>query len=180
MSDILLSLGGDPQVLEKARMTADMQRREIAELETLLGSGSQAAAGGTNPYAEAVAEMHQQMMAAGGGNPSELWLSKMIAHHRGGVAMSNVLFELGGDPQILEEARMTAQKQEQEAQELERMLSGEASQPAAEAASEPAPTASQAPAQAAVKAKTEAPKAEPKAAEPQPADPHAGHDMNNM
>ena len=179
MSDILLSLGGDPQILEKARMTADMQRKEIAELEALLSSGSQAAAGGANPYAEAVAEMHQRMMAAEGDNPSELWLSKMIAHHRGGAAISDVLLALGGDPEILAKARQTGQKQLQEAAELERMLGGEASPPATESPGEPVPSASQARPKAQVE-KTEAPKAEPEAAEPEPADPHAGHDMNNM
>lgn len=182
MSEILLAQGGEPQVLEKARMTADMQRKEIDELMNLVraNSGAGTASVQGNPFAEVVSEMHQQMMTAQGDNPSELWLSKMIAHHRGGAAMSNVLLRLGGNPQVLEKARMTAQKQEQEAAELERMLRGEASPPAAEATGEPAPSTSEARPKAPVKAKTEAPKAEPKAAEPEPVDPHAGHDMNNM
>src|SRR3546814_17228154 len=74
------------------------------------------------------------MMAATGANPSGTWMRKMIAHHRGGVAMSNVLFDLGGDPQILEKARMTARDQGREAEELERMLQGDVTtaQPPAE------------------------------------------------
>src|SRR3546814_15967942 len=74
------------------------------------------------------------MMAATGANPSGTWMRKMIAHHRGGVAMSNVLFDLGGDPQILEKARMTARDQAREAEELERMLQGDVTtaQPTAE------------------------------------------------
>src|SRR3546814_7802857 len=79
-------------------MTAEKQRREITELENLLaGSGDGSSAPDqTNPYAEVVQQMHQRMMAATGANPSETWMRKMIAHHRGGVAMSNVLFDLGG------------------------------------------------------------------------------------
>ncbi len=189
MSDVLVALGGDPQVVEKARMTADMQRKEIAELEALLpaGSAQAAAAGGANPYAEAMSEMNQQMMAAMGENPSETWLEKMIIHHRGGAEMSNVLLELGGDPEVLEKARMTAQKQMQEASELQRMLGGETpaaaapgQAPATSAQPAPAPAPAQPKAQAAPKAKAEAPKAASKAPQEPVADPHAGHDMSNM
>jgi uncharacterized protein (DUF305 family) len=189
MNDIVLAQGGDPQVLEKARMTTEMQRKEIAELEGLLpaGSGQTPPAGGANPYAEAISEMNQQMMAAMGENPSETWLEKMIIHHRGGAEMSNVLLELGGDPRVVEKARMTAQKQLQEASELQRMLSGD--MPAAAASSqapatgtEPAPAPAPAPpkAQPAPRAKAETPKAATKAPEQPAADPHAGHDMGNM
>lgn len=184
MSDILLAQGGDPQVLEKARMTADKQRREIAELEALLPAGAAAGAPpaeGANPFAKAVQQMHQQMMAAGGANPSETWLRKMIVHHRGGVDMSNVLLDLGGDPRVIEKARMTARDQAREADELERMLSGEPQPeavPEEGAASEqpvPPPTRKAAPTPPpAPKAKAETPK------EAAADDPHAGHDMNNM
>lgn len=186
MSDILLAQGGDAQVLEKARMTADMQRKEIAELEALLpaGAAGAAAADGTNPFGPAVTQMHERMMAATGDNPSETWLRKMIVHHRGGADMSNVLVELGGVPRVLEKARMTAQKQTQEADELERMLNGEP--PAAAAAPSAAATPAAAPAPApkvqpkAAPAKASAPAAAPKAPATPAEDPHAGHDMGNM
>src|SRR3546814_11879778 len=65
MTEILEAQGGDPQVLEKARMTAEKQRREITELENLLaGSGNGSSAPDqTNPYAEVVQQMRQRMMA---------------------------------------------------------------------------------------------------------------------
>ncbi len=184
MSDILVAQGGDPQVVEKARMTADMQRKEIAELEALLPAGAQtSAAGGENPFAQAASEMHQQMMAASGANPSEIWLRKMIVHHRGGADMSNVLLSLGGDPKVIEKARMTAQKQTQEANDLERMLQGgsapTAAGPTAAAPPTPEPAPAPQPKEQPAQAKAEAPKAPAKAAE-EPADPHAGHDMSNM
>lgn len=187
MNDIVLAQGGDPQVLEKARMTTEMQRKEIAELEALLPAGGAraSAAGAQNPYAQAVSQMHERMMAATGANPSETWLRKMIPHHRGGADMSNVLLELGGDPRVIEKARMTAQKQTQEANELERMLRGEGAAAPATSTEAPAPAAAPAPtpqpkAQPAPKAKAETPKAAAKAPAEPAADPHAGHDMGNM
>lgn len=188
MSEILEAQGGDPQVLNKARMTAQKQRREIAELEALLperASTAPASSQSENPYARAVAAMHEQMMAASGANPSETWLSKMIAHHRGGVAMSNVLLELGGDPRIVARAGMTARNQAREADELERMLSGEAAPATASQAPADAPPA---PAASRPKAgRTVTPPAAPKAKAQSPApaetpaeDPHAGHDMSDM
>ena len=185
MSDILLAQGGDPQVLEKARMTSEMQRKEIAELEALLPAGSsQASAGRENPYAQAVSQMHERMMAATGANPSETWMRKMIEHHRGGAEMSNVLLGVGGDPRVLEKARMTAQKQTQEANELEQMLQGGGVPAPATSNDAPAPTTParepQAKAEPEAKTETETPKAPAKTPEAPPADPHAGHDMGNM
>ena len=43
MSEVLIQQGGDPEVLAVARRTADEQRREIAELETMLAGGAPAA-----------------------------------------------------------------------------------------------------------------------------------------
>lgn len=180
MADILLAGGGDPQVLAKARMAADAQRKEIAELEALLPPGdTEAPLGkGENPFAQAVSQMHQRMMAAGGSDPSETWVRKMIEHHRGGAEMSNVLLALTGDPKVREKARMTRQSQLREAGELERMLGGEAA-PAEKSMSGAAPPPTSRP----------GPQPEPEAggtttsseAVEQPAaDPHAGHDMSEM
>jgi uncharacterized protein (DUF305 family) len=36
MSDTLIKQGGDPAIVEKARKAADMQRKEIAELQQLI------------------------------------------------------------------------------------------------------------------------------------------------
>lgn len=179
MSDILLAQGGDPQILEKARMTADMQRREISELEALLPGGGERSAGeAENPFAQAVGAMHQQMMAASGATPAETWVRKMIVHHRGGAAMSDVLLALGGDPEVLEKARMTRQKQLQEAEELERLLRGEQAPAGASSPdARPAPAPAEVPQPAAQpKAASKAPEASKEPA----ADPHAGHDMSNM
>ncbi|WP_262503845.1 DUF305 domain-containing protein [Sphingosinithalassobacter sp. CS137] len=180
MSDLLLAQGGgDPRILEKARMTADMQRREISELEALLPAGVGGSGGeAESPFAQAVGAMHQQMMAVSGATPAETWVRKMIVHHRGGAAMSDVLLALGGDPEVLEKARMTRQKQLQEAEDLERLLRGEEAPAAASS-----PDARPAPAPAEVPQPATQPKAvskAPEASKESAADPHAGHDMSNM
>ena len=78
----------------------------------------------SGPFAQADMQMHERMMAAVGANASETWTRKMIEHHRGAVAMSQILIDQGGDPRFLEMARMTVDKQQREIGELERMLAG--------------------------------------------------------
>ena len=184
MNDVLIGQGGDAAVLEKARKTSEDQGREVEQLERMLRAGGIGAgtSGTANPYSQSEQTMHQRMMAAKGATPSETWIRKMIEHHRGAVDMSNILLRQGGaDPKVLELARMTAEKQQKEIEELERMLTGAApaaaanaapaankptaaprpqSKPEARATSKPEPTA----AKAAPKAPPATqPKAEPKA-----------------
>jgi hypothetical protein len=166
---LLIGLGGEEPVLAMARKTVSDQGKEIQELERMLQAGGIGAGttGDANPYKQSDQTMHQRMMAATGANPSETWIRKMIEHHRGAVDMSNILIAQGGDPKVLEKARMTAQKQQKEIGELERMLAG-GSAPAAQAAAttlEPSTKAEPAEPAPAQKAKAEAPsKSAPKAA----------------
>ena len=165
MSNVLIAQGGDAPVLAKARKTVEDQGREIQMLERMLQGGGIGAgtSGNANPYTQSEQTMHNQMMAATGANPSESWIRKMIAHHRGAVDMSNILIAQGGDPKVLEMARTTAQKQQKEIQDLEAMLAGGGAAAAPSAAQAPAaaPAAkAEAPAPAA-KAKVEAPRAAP-------------------
>ena len=77
----------------------------------------------SGPFSQAEMQMHERMVAATGANASETWVRKMIEHHRGAVSMSQVLIDAGGEPGFVEMARMTAQKQQREIGELERLLS---------------------------------------------------------
>ena len=182
MSNVLIGLGGEEPVLAMARMTVTDQGKEIQELERMLQAGGIGAgtSGNADPYKQSDQTMHQRMMAATGANPSETWMRKMIEHHRGAVDMSNILIAQGGDPKVLEKARLTASTQQAEIQHLEQMLAGEAmagSPPAAGApGSSTAPTpkatprtpaapapAADAPKAAAKAAPKTAPKASPKA-----------------
>lgn len=181
MSEILEAQGGDPEVLEKARETAQEQRRELQELERMLQggvSGNQPA----NPFAEGERRSHERMVAAVGANPSETWLRKMIEHHRGGVEMSEMVIARGGNPQVTEMARRSAAAHRRDIEELERLLRGDAptagaAEPAAAETQPPAPApAAQTKAAPAPAARTNprpaTPRSEPKA-EPATAEPSA-------
>lgn len=78
----------------------------------------------SGPFSQAEMQMNERMMAATGANASETWTRKMIEHHRGAVAMSQILIDQGGEPRFVEMARMGAEKQQREIGELERMLAG--------------------------------------------------------
>ncbi len=74
------------------------------------------------PFSQVEMQMHERMMAATGANASETWARKMIEHHRGAVAMSQILIDGGGEPGYVQMARTGSEKQQREIAELERML----------------------------------------------------------
>ena len=177
MSRILLQQNPSGHVAQMAQETIDKQTKDIAELEKLIQEGQ------PNPqsaslYHPAMTGMHKVMMAAKGADPADSWTRKMLEHHRGGVAMTNVLLRQHGvPPSVRQQAEKTKSEQQKDIAMLERMLRGE---PMETAASRTA---------AAAEPRKETTRAEPKtppkpaakpAPKPEPADPHAGHDMNNM
>jgi len=174
MSDILIQQGGDQRFLEIARASADMQRRDIADLERMLAGGVTGGNGPANPFGPVETRMHDQMMAAAmGTNAAETWARKMITHHQGAIDMSQILIDQGGDPEVVAAARRTIEMQRREIGELERLLGGgAASQPAegnttAAAPAAPAPAARRP--NAAPKAAPAPRREQPKQATPRPA-----------
>jgi len=137
MSQVLINGGGDPGFVQIARTGAEMQQREIGQLERMLAGGIAGGSGEANPYGPVERSMHEQMMAATGSNLSESWARKMVAHHQGAVDMSQVLIRQGGNPQVLAMARTVAEVQRREIAHLEAMLRGEP-MPVASAATAPA------------------------------------------
>ncbi len=180
MSEILISQGGDPNVLERARMTAQEQRRDQQELERMLQAGISGGSGPANPFQEAEARMNERMMAVSGATPSETWVRMMIEHHRGAAEMSNILARQAGNPAVVAMARRDAEKQNRDIAVLERLLSGEhqaADVSRAEAADQNAAAPAPRTRAAQPPQRPERPAPRPKA---EPANPHAGHDMGNM
>lgn len=163
MSQVLIDRGGDAGYVQMARSAAEKQQREIGELERLLAGGVPGGSGEANPYGPAEQAMHRQMTAATGANLSETWARKMIAHHQGAVAMSEVLIRQGGDPQVVALARRVAEEQGREIAHLEAMLRGEAMPAAGAPAAAAASPAKQAPRDGASPAPPR-PNAPPKAA----------------
>lgn len=173
MSDILIQQGGGQRFLEMARASADMQRRDIAELERMLAGGVTGGNGPANPFGPVETRMHDQMMAAAmGTNAADTWARKMITHHQGAIDMSQILIDQGGDPEVVAAARRTIEMQRREIGELERLLGGgAASQPAegnttAAAPAAPAPAARRP--NAAPKAAPAPRREQPKQATPRP------------
>ena len=190
MSNVVLAQGQDPRVREMAQKTIQMQTKDIQDLEKLRreGAPSQQAA---DAFRQSMMQMHERMMDAKGADASETWTRKMIEHHRGALDMSNIVLAEGATGQVREMAQMTIRKQTKDISDLEKMLAGESPEavPAAEkAAAAPAPAAKASaekaaptkPASSAAARPKAAAQPKAKAAEPAAANPHAGHDMNNM
>ncbi len=75
-----------------------------------------------NPYGQAEMDMHQKMMAAKQGDPSEMWTRKMIEHHRGAITMSRVAVRDAKDAETRQMAQMTITKQEKDIAGLQAWL----------------------------------------------------------
>ncbi len=164
MSNVVLPLAQDPNVRQMARMTVEKQSKEIAELEKMVAAGNPDAAS-AQLYQPAEMQMHTAMMAAKGATVDETWMRKMIVHHRGAVAMSDVVLGQNPPPAVRAMAQKTKSDQTKEIAHLEAMLSGQ-NPMAATPAPAPAPrTAEAAPAKAAAAPKaaaTPAPRESPK------------------
>lgn len=185
MSRIVLGLNPASDVARMAQMTIDKQGAEIEALEALARTGT-ADPNSARLYEAAMAVMHEAMMAASGATPSETYLAKMLAHHRGAVAMSDIALANGATGAARAQIEETRAEQLEEVAVVEAMLRGEPmasdDDPSArsEAAATPRPTARPATAQpAATSARPVPADPAPKPSEPE-ADSHAGHDMDDL
>lgn len=86
------------------------------------GMGAEAMAGPQTPYTASEQQMHQAMMQAHGADPQETFALKMIEHHRGAIAMSEVLMQQNPDPELRQMAEKTMTMQRQEITELEQWV----------------------------------------------------------
>lgn len=78
------------------------------------------------PFTQSETAMNERMMAASGATPADSWARKMIEHHRGAVAMSEVVLEQQPTPQVRDMAQKTIEKQRKEIEELQAMTGEEA------------------------------------------------------
>lgn len=125
MSMIFLQKNPSGDLAEMAQATVDKQTKEIADLEKLVQNG-QPDHQSDSLYYSAMAEMHDAMMAAQGANVSQTFMRKMLEHHRGAVAMSDVLLQRENvSSEIRRKAEETKRDQQKESLLLERMLRGE-------------------------------------------------------
>lgn len=136
MSNILLPLSQDPNVRQMAQATIDKQTKEIQELQNLVRQGAAPAPETADLYGQTEMQIHERMMAATGATVDETWMRKMIEHHRGAIAMSDVVLTQNPPAPIRSMAQKIRADQTKEIAHLEAMLSGQNPMAAA-----PAPTA---------------------------------------
>ena len=161
-------------VAKMAQMTIDKQGREITDLQKLVKEGAPDPAS-AELYKPALMTMHTEMMAAKGADLAETYLRKMLAHHKGAVAMSAVALAKGATGAVRAQIQKTKADQQMEVGVVEAMLRGE---PMMTAASGPAKAKGPKPTAAATPIATSR-QLKPKATAPV-VDSHAGMDMNNM
>lgn len=169
MSRVVLGLHPTPEVAKMAQMTIDNQGAEIEALKVLAKSGV------ANPdsaklYESAMVTMHHDMMAASGATASETYLAKMLAHHRGAVAMSDIALANGAAGAVRAQLEETRAEQLKEVAMVEAMQRGE---PMGMKAAAPAPGSSTAAAKPAPAASSVSKPAPAKAAAPKPSAPKA-------
>ena len=144
MSRVALTQKPTADAAMMAQQTIDKQTKEIADLEKLVATGNPDAASG-ELYRAATMQMHDAMMGAKGADISETYLRKMLAHHQGAVAMSDVALANGATGAVRAQIEKTKADQQKEVAIVEAMLRGEPMTPAAQVASPakaPAPAAS--------------------------------------
>lgn len=161
MSRILLAQNVTGHVADMAQQVIDKQSAEIAALEKLIATGTPDPASAAI-YKPAAMAMHNAMMAAQGSDISDAWVRKMLEHHKGAIAMSDIALANGATGAVRAQVEKTKAEQQKEIDHIEGMLSGKLP------ASEPTPPPVAAPA-----AKEKAPAAKPAAAKPAPAKPNA-------
>ena len=123
MSRVALAQGVSGDVAKMAQDTIDMQGKEITTLEKMVASGAPDAKT-ANLYRPAAMEMHDAMMAAKGSDVSGSFLRKMLVHHKGAVAMSNVALANGANGALRTQIEKTKATQQKEITMVDAMLRG--------------------------------------------------------
>lgn len=139
MSRIVLGLKPTAEVAKMAQMSIENQGAEIEALKALVRSGA-ADPASAKLYEAAMNQMHDEIMAASGATSSETYLAKMLAHHRGAIAMSEIALANGAAGAVRTKIEETRTEQLQEAARVEAMQRGEPM--ATQAQAKPAPIAS--------------------------------------
>ena len=123
MSQVVLQQNPTADVAEMARMGIQKQQMDINSIKKLLKDGSpdQKSA---DLYRPAMMEMQQNMQAATGADISETFLRKMLAHHKGAVAMSDVGLKNGVSGAMRAQVEKTRSENQKDAEMVQAMLDG--------------------------------------------------------
>lgn len=124
MAKLELARGYDSRVLPIARRLIAKQEEEVAELQALVRNDAAPDPASAKPYQAAEKQMHEAMMEAKGSDASHTFVRKMIPHHQGAIAMSQIVLAQGADERVAAIARRIIADQEAELAELTAILSG--------------------------------------------------------
>lgn len=176
MSRLMLQQNPSAEVARMAQDSIDKQTAEIEQLRKLLKDGTPDPAS-AEPYRPAMASMQQAMMAASGTTVEETFMRKMLAHHVGGVALSEAALANGVSGAVRAQIAKTRDGQRKEADMTRAMLSGEPTPGAGQAAT---PGAGARPTPALTRAAaTPRPQPQETPESTGDADEHAGHTMSD-
>ena len=123
MSEAVLKQNPKPDVAAMAREGIDKQKKDIASIQKLLKSGTpdQKSA---DLYQASMMDMKQKMDAATGADINELFMRKMLEHHKGAVAMSDIALKNGVSGALKAQIEKTRAENQKDAEMTEAMLSG--------------------------------------------------------
>jgi uncharacterized protein (DUF305 family) len=168
MSQILLDQGITGHVADMARQAIDKQNKDIEAIQKLVTRGNPDPAS-AQLYAAAEKQMHDAMMAAKGADVSDTFVRKMLEHHKGAIALSDIALANGAPGAIRAQIEKTKADQQKDIEHIEGMLNGT---PAAAADPEASATQTSEAAPKSTAPAKPAP-AKPTAAKPKPAEPNA-------
>ena len=104
-----------------AQQSGGMQGMDHSQMGGMNGGDMSKMMAG-NPYGQAEMDMHQKMMAAKQGDAAEMWTRKMIEHHRGAIAMSQIVLRESPDAKTRQMAQKSIAEQNKSIGELQAML----------------------------------------------------------
>lgn len=121
MSREVLALQPTPDVRALAGTIIAAQSKENEQLRAMIKTGDPDPAS-AKLYEAADMQMMKGMEAITEADPSRSWIAKMIEHHRGAIAMSDVALANQPSAEVARLAEKTKVDQGREIAELERML----------------------------------------------------------
>ncbi len=121
MSRTVLTQSPTAEVRKMAEAIIAKQTAESVKLTAMLSDRPSDPAS-MEPYHAAMTAMDNEMMAAKGANVSEVYLRKMLAHHKGALALSEIVLARSSDPKVKEAAATVKADQTKEVHDTEAIL----------------------------------------------------------
>ena len=123
MSRVILQHSPTPDVAQMARDGIKKQQMDIDDIKKLLKNGA-TDQNSAELYKPAMMDMQQKMQVVTGSDASQVFLRKMLEHHKGAVAMSDVALKNGVSGPLKAQIQKTRDENRKDAAMVEAMLAG--------------------------------------------------------